>query len=443
MTDKKNPVNETVEKNLSIVKPIQNLAQFTTDQDLLHEFIKSKLVSDVDFGIIPGTNKRSLWQPGAEKIGRFYGIGAKFTLIKEVEDWDKGFFYYRYQCQLIHRTTGQFIGEIERSCNSQEKKYSQYSVSEKYATAEQKGRSIGRSVNQRGYSMLKVMKSAIEMADVVNTVQSMAQKRAFVACVRLATAASDYFVSDISESNGTQPTMQSDPVKKNQMAKLHAVAAPRGFDDEKLHKCIVVMFGKQSRTELTGKEIDELTEELLSKFQVVGDGNEPVRINTQNVPLTVTPPEPEIVSQEEIKTQAIDPIVEEPEKVEPEKPVMCYQCKTKPVKKGTWFCSKECQNKYYPPKKEDTLMDKIKKRNEAVASWHKKLTETKLKSGITVWVDMESKEKCECGAEIYWATTDKNKKPMPVEKIIDPILGEEVWETHFASCPLAEEKRKK
>jgi hypothetical protein len=265
----------------------------------------------------------------------------------------------------------------------------------------------------------------------------MAQKRAFVACVRLATAASDYFISDISESNGTQPTMQSDPVKKNQMSKLHAVASPRGFDDERLHKCIVVMFGKQSRTELTGKEIDELTEELLSKFQVVGVGNEPVRINAQNVPPAPpieVKPEPEIVEKPE-----------EAEKAEPEKPVMCYQCKTKPVKKGTWFCSKECQNKYYPPKKEDTLMDKIKKRNEAVASWHKKLIETKLKSGITVWVDMESKEKCDCGAEIYWATTDKNKKPMPVEKIKVDLFDTEkdIWETHFATCPLAGEKRKK
>ena len=53
-----------------------------------------------------------------------------------------------------------------------------------------------------------------------------------------------------------------------------------------------------------------------------------------------------------------------------------------------------------------------------------KLQEIKLKSGIEVTVDWDSKTKCKsCGSEIYWAVT-KNKKQMPIE-----LVGLAEWES--------------
>lgn len=57
--------------------------------------------------------------------------------------------------------------------------------------------------------------------------------------------------------------------------------------------------------------------------------------------------------------------------------------------------------------------------------------------GIEVIVDWNSKKRCECGAEIWFALT-KNKKLMPIE-----LVGLAKWDTHFATCPLANKFRKR
>lgn len=61
----------------------------------------------------------------------------------------------------------------------------------------------------------------------------------------------------------------------------------------------------------------------------------------------------------------------------------------------------------------------------------------KLKSGIEVVVDWDSKTTCKnCNAEIYWAET-KNGKFMPIE-----LVGLAEWDTHYATCKFANEFKK-
>ncbi len=57
--------------------------------------------------------------------------------------------------------------------------------------------------------------------------------------------------------------------------------------------------------------------------------------------------------------------------------------------------------------------------------------------GIEVTVDWNAREKCKCGADIWFALT-KNKKWIPIE-----LASLAVWDTHFATCPFATEFRKK
>ncbi len=64
----------------------------------------------------------------------------------------------------------------------------------------------------------------------------------------------------------------------------------------------------------------------------------------------------------------------------------------------------------------------------------------RLECGIEVWIDRTSKDRCECGEDIWWAITDKNKRPMPINSVGFGLLK---FDTHFATCPLADEKRKK
>src|SRR5918912_1746888 len=91
------------------------------------EFVSRVLRRDVDYGVIPGTEKFTLLKPGAEKLTTFFGLSTRFQLIERIEDWtgaDYGgepFFYYLYRCQLYR---GEMIlAEADGSCNSSATKY--------------------------------------------------------------------------------------------------------------------------------------------------------------------------------------------------------------------------------------------------------------------------------------------------------------------------------
>jgi len=115
----------------------------------------------------------------------------------------------------------------------------------------------------------------------------------------------------------------------------------------------------------------------------------------------------------------------------------CAQCqKESAVDNG--FCSKECRDEYWPPKRKIDFKKGVKLMNFKNGMGRKNLERITLKCGYEVWADWKSKSECECGESIWWATTDKNKRPMPIYKI-----KKGVFDTHFANCLFAKEKRKK
>lgn len=116
---------------------------------------------------------------------------------------------------------------------------------------------------------------------------------------------------------------------------------------------------------------------------------------------------------------------------------VCSQCSKENKRKDSYFCSEKCRDKYWPNRKKDSFRDKLKRLNEMRGLGRKKLQLHELKCGYKAWIDFDSEEKCnKCGTAIKWATTDKNKKPMPVE-LVD---GE--WDTHFATCDKSIEQNK-
>lgn len=161
------------------------LPQMTTDQAVqvykaMKEFISATLVDGRDFGIIPGTNKPTLLKAGAEKLCRFFGLSAGFTLVGKIENWtatetEPPLFSYVYRCSLSKN--GVLIAECDGASNSWESRYKH----QKY----------------QPYS-------------IINTVMKQAQKRAFVGGVLLACNASEYFTQDMEDIGGDQPT----PTKK-------------------------------------------------------------------------------------------------------------------------------------------------------------------------------------------------------------------------------------
>lgn len=168
---------------------------------MLKTFVKTQLVKDVDYGIIPGTPKNCLYKPGAEKLNKVFGLGARFIQTDKEVDRRDNYASYTYKCEVYHLKTGKVIAECEGICNSHEKKY--------------KERAIYEWQNKK---KIKVGVEPTPIADIQNTLMKMAQKRAMVGATILATGASDFFTQDIEdqeENTAGIPVDVSDEIPEN------------------------------------------------------------------------------------------------------------------------------------------------------------------------------------------------------------------------------------
>lgn len=209
-----------------LLKPAGTLAELQERYQIQNDFIKSVLKEGVDYGVIPGTNSKPvLLKAGAEKVTTLYGLQVVFNLLDKVEDWtgkdhkDEPFFYYRYGVEL--KKGDVVVATSEGSANSWEKKY-RYRTSElKCPQCELEGTIIKGKEEygggwlcwaKKGGCSAKYLDEDTEIvnqergtvinpnpADVVNTLQKMAQKRALVAAALIAGNVSDHFTQDLED----------------------------------------------------------------------------------------------------------------------------------------------------------------------------------------------------------------------------------------------------
>jgi len=179
----------------------------------------------LDYGIIPGTKKPTLFKPGAEKIMDSLNLYADYETISSHESWDvtKPMFAYRYRCILRQRGTGMVICTGIGSCNSFESRYywrnnermcpecgmpaiikgkeeygggwlcfkKKAGCGKKFMDGDQsiESQSVGKTVNDDIFSL-------------VNTVDKMGQKRSKVAAV-LDLGFSEQFTQDMEDIAAT------------------------------------------------------------------------------------------------------------------------------------------------------------------------------------------------------------------------------------------------
>jgi hypothetical protein len=209
----------------------QDMEAMKAQRELLKEFISSQLkeaqfsdsskrdYGEGDFGIIPGTKKKSLLKPGAEKILRLFGLGARLRMADKEIDRAANFAMFTYRCEIYHLKTGTVIAECEGSTNSQETKYRERTVW-KVTGKDKNGNPIRQSV-----------KEETPICDVLNTLIKMAQKRALIGATILGTAASDYFTQDMefdenpemtrAETSAQAPAQSSEPSQAPGEAPVH------------------------------------------------------------------------------------------------------------------------------------------------------------------------------------------------------------------------------
>src|ERR1043166_7988381 len=192
-----------------IVRPAISVAeakQLVTD---MKEFRKQVLVPGVDFGLIPGVAKPSLFKPGAEKLLNIFGLGVRHIPLAQIEDWDKPFFAYSYRAEVYVLRSGVVISDCEGSCNSYEDKYRYRVVMSWDATDEDKKKAVKvkERKKRKGNGTFKVYYVPnSEPFSLVNTLKKMAQKRAMIGAVLIATRASEEYTQDVEDQEHETPS---------------------------------------------------------------------------------------------------------------------------------------------------------------------------------------------------------------------------------------------
>ncbi len=233
------------------LSPAATLKDALIRYQTMKEFVAGVLKPKVDFGTIPGaSDKPSLLKPGAEKLASFFGLRPVFVTVEKINDWTgsehsgEPFFHFQYKCQLYRN--GEVIGEGCGSCNSWESKYRYRNQNracpkcgkdtiikgrEEYGggwICHAKKGGCGAKFKDNDPAITNQATGKIKNPDVfdqVNTIDKMAQKRALIASVLIATNASDYFTQDIEDYYEgefvEQPHEVTEPVPAPAPAPVH------------------------------------------------------------------------------------------------------------------------------------------------------------------------------------------------------------------------------
>ncbi len=229
----------------SVVQQVQII------QNVMHEVMKE----NEHFGIIPGTNKPSLYKSGAEKLSLTFRLRPEYEIRRS--DLLNDHREYEVVCTLYHIPTGQSVGQGVGAATTMEGKY-RYRGGEKEST----GQSVPKEywnlknagklneaqalIGGEGYLPGKIdgvwqicsIGAKVEHdnpADYYNTVLKMAKKRAHVDAILTATAASDIFTQDVEDMPEVIPGAKEvpkseakpplkEPQKKAETAKASAEA---------------------------------------------------------------------------------------------------------------------------------------------------------------------------------------------------------------------------
>ena len=245
------------EKNLDIIGQIEvvprpqiSLNEMEKAIREMQDFVNKLFVEGEHYGVIVKGQKPTLLKPGAELLLNLYGYGLKMEKVKEVEDWDKPFFYYEYKAIVYSKRGGWVEAEGFGSANSKEKKW----AFDRYGKPQPP---------EYIYSM-------------VNSIQKIAQKRAMVAPTLIACRASALFTQDLEDmedlvgSPETQPyderkTIPTNGVKKlseAQVRLLYGKAKEKGLTNEALHKMISEVVGKESVKDIDRKDLEVLLDAI-------------------------------------------------------------------------------------------------------------------------------------------------------------------------------------
>ena len=169
------------------------------------KYVTEVLKKDTDYGIVAGVWKPTLLKPWAEKLRLVFGLQVKMEKTTETLDIDRDYYDVNYLCSILDRD-GRVIGQCEGGTTTQEDKYLyryQLRDADKNPSKEEAEELKAKKQGRRKKIQDKRRREDKEIADNKignkNTLQKMAQKRAYVGAVLIATWGSEFFTQDVED----------------------------------------------------------------------------------------------------------------------------------------------------------------------------------------------------------------------------------------------------
>jgi ribosomal protein L37AE/L43A len=242
------------ESSLAVVEPTApalraelTIEELVAQAKKIHAAMDKVMTDGEHYGVIPGTSKPTLYQPGAQKLLLLFRLDPQYVSTPIAPDLGGGdHLAVKSVCTLWHIPSGQRLGSGEGICSTREVKYAYRQARRKCPHCGQEAIMRGKAEYGGGWLCFKKRDgcgakfkdgdAAIEaqpqgrvpnedLADCYNTVLKMANKRALVAATLNVTAASDLFTQDLEDE--TPPTSSA-----NQTAVVDVEAEPGEAQDD-------------------------------------------------------------------------------------------------------------------------------------------------------------------------------------------------------------------
>lgn len=221
--------------------PPFGVAEIRKRTNALQEVMRGVMKEGTHFGTIPGTPKPSLWKAGAEVLSMTFRLAPILDSQVVVDDLDSewpytatkrdgsivqgtciGFFEVEATC-TIQGPQGDLLSRCSARCNNREAKY-----------------------------------RALSLFEIRNTILKMAEKRAFVSAVLMATGASDIFTQDLEDlPELMEPQVQTKVVKQQsptqealtpkREAWLIRAAQEANLPDDAMERCLIYLRSSESK----------------------------------------------------------------------------------------------------------------------------------------------------------------------------------------------------
>lgn len=252
-------------------------AQVKAQVQRIQEVMAAVMQKDVHYGIIPGTQKPTLYKPGSEKILSTFRIAAHPKEIEDLSTHDE--IRYRVKVFGVAMENDQVlfgVGVGECSSNEEKYKWRRPVCDGEFNDTPDDRKRLKWVKGYDGKPDYQIKQVRTNPSDVANTILKMAKKRAQIDMTLTATGASDVFDQDledlpegvVQEVAEKKPPVkppqkktdaQADPnkISEAQRKRFYAIAKQTGYSDDEI-KAHLLTFGIEHTADILKSQYDDL-----------------------------------------------------------------------------------------------------------------------------------------------------------------------------------------